>query len=206
MKASMWLVYGFALSAVSMALTACGGGDGGGSGGSTGSTSSTSSTATGDMTSSTSTGTSAGDLPQGAAAVEAWIAKGDYKSWHCEAEKHAARSPSPHDYNRICSNDILSTNAAGAAYPKGAASVKELWGKDGKAIVGYAYYLKLQADSAAGKGWYYYEKNPEIMMGGPVADGVGDSGTPNTVCVACHKAAGSDAMHSGHDFVYTQVK
>jgi len=24
--------------------------------------------------------------------------------------------------------------------------------------------------------------------------------------VGCHQAAGSDAAHSGHDFVYTQVK
>lgn len=166
-----------------MALTACGGGDTSGSGGSTGS------------------GTSAGELPQGAADVEAWIEKGTYKSWHCEAAKHEARPPSPHAYNLICSNNIISTNAEGAAYPKGAAAVKELWGKEGKGIVGYAYYLKIQAESADGNGWYYYEKNPEIKPDTLVADGVGVDG-----CVGCHSAAGSDAAHGGHDYVYTQVK
>ena len=29
---------------------------------------------------------------------------------------------------------------------------------------------------------------------------------PEVICVSCHKAAGSDAAHSGHDYVYTQVR
>ena len=41
---------------------------------------------------------------------------------------------------------------------------------------------------------------------GAVADGLGSAGTPLTICVGCHGAAGSDTAHPGHDMVYTQVK
>ena len=41
---------------------------------------------------------------------------------------------------------------------------------------------------------------------GVVADGLGTSGPPQSICVGCHAGAGSDSAHSGHDLVYTQVK
>ncbi len=139
--------------------------------------------------------------PQGAAALKTWLAEGSYKSWHCEAEKHAQRAPSPHGTNRICSNAAISANAENVDYPKGAAAVKELWSSDGAKIDGYAVYIKIQDESDGGKGWYYYEENPALEPDGPIADGVGASD-----CVGCHSAAGKDATHPGHDFVYTQVK
>jgi hypothetical protein len=37
--------------------------------------------------------------PQGYVAIEAWLKTGVYKDWQCEAEVHAARSPSPHGFN-----------------------------------------------------------------------------------------------------------
>jgi hypothetical protein len=40
---------------------------------------------------------------------------------------------------------------------------------------------------------------------GVVAVGGGMSGAPKSKCVGCHSAAGKDASHSGHDFVYAQV-
>jgi len=153
---------------------------------------------------------SAGDAqtpPQGQAAMKAWLLEGNYKKWHCETAAHDARPPSPHGVNRICSNDLLSATAAGANYPAESAGVKELWDMVGGKVMGYAVYLKLANDSAAGANWYYYEDSPAINpMGGVFADGVGTSGNPKTVCVGCHMATGIDAMHSGHDFVYTQVK
>lgn len=208
MHVSNWLRVGFAVClAPLLALTACGGDSGGtGGAGGTGSSSSTS----GSTSSSTSSGGSVGDPqtpPQGETAIKAWLATGDYKKWHCEDAEHDARSPSPHGVNRICSNDILSSNPAGATYKAKSAAVKELWDMKGGKVIGYAVYLKLQDDSAGGAGWYYYEDNPTINPpGGVVADGVGTSGNPKTVCVACHMAAGMDAMHSGHDYVYTQVQ
>jgi hypothetical protein len=171
-------------------------------------------------TTSTGTGTLTSDAqtpPEGETAVKAWLAAGSYKQWHCEMAPHPSRSPSPHGPNRICSNNKLS-GAAGPPFPQGSAAVKELWeapdagvgdgGVAGGMIIGYAVYLKTSADSAGGANWYWYEDYPPFNPPGMVvADGMGGSGTPNTICVACHKAAGSDSMHVGPgDFVYTQVK
>jgi hypothetical protein len=142
--------------------------------------------------------------PQGTdEAITAWLATGNYKGtgWKCEAAGHDARSPSPHMRNRICNNTKLTQTASGL-YPVGAASVKELLAADGGTqIVGYAIGLKLTAGTSTGAGWYWYEK-----MGAVVANGRGDkAGNETTLCTGCHQGAGSDAAHSGRDFVYTQV-
>ncbi|HEU5478980.1 MAG TPA: hypothetical protein VFU90_04065, partial [Candidatus Tumulicola sp.] len=83
---------------------------------------------------------------------------------------------------------------------------------------GYAVYLKAAASSAGGANWYWYEQLPpataqsfglEYTSTGVVADGFGGAGQPQTVCVGCHGAAGSDAPHTpsagGGDEVYTPV-
>lgn len=153
--------------------------------------------------------------PQKAADVETWLAGGAYKSWHCESAVHEARRPSPHGKNRICSNDLASSFASGAERPRGTAAVKELYDDAGAKIVGYAVYLKTEATSAGGSNWYWYERVPLDSMAphdakGVVADGFGSAGTAKSICVGCHAAAGSDAMHTpsagSSDQVYTQVK
>ncbi len=182
---------------------ACGGNSSAtGSGGSTSGTS----------TSTGSAGGNAGDAqtpPEGATAVMAWLAKGYYKSWACEMAPHVARSPSPHNVDRICSNDIISSNAMGTGpWPKGASAVKELYTTTTDATPGgYAVYLKTQADSAGGANWYYYGS---ITAGGPTVDGMGTSAAVMSACTSCHLAAGSDAAHTpspgGRDEVYTPVQ
>jgi len=141
------------------------------------------------------------DLPAtGAEAdIKAWLALGEYEkgNWKCEAAPHAARSPSPHGTNRICSNATLSGHGAGE-FPVGAAAVKEIY--DGANVTGYAMYRKLE--TGGGEAWYWYEE----LAGSTVANNTGDLGTARSVCVGCHAGAGSDAMHPGHDQVYTQVK
>ena len=148
--------------------------------------------------------------PEGNDALTAWLAAGSYLDWHCEAAAHDARSPSPHGQNRICSNDLLSTYTAEAEYPVGSAAVKELWDDTDTSIVGYAVYRHMTA-GGDGVDWYWYEIVPSDSTAphdanGIVADGLGDTGPANTICVACHSAAGSDSSHSGHDYVYTQVE
>ncbi len=168
--------------------------------------------ACGSSSSGTGGSASTGDAqtpPQGATAVQAWLATGAYKSWSCESAVHAARSPSPHGFNRICSNTAISSNATGtAAWPVGAAAVKELYASmTDAAPTGYAVYHKTADDTSAGGAvWYWYEQPAGMAV---FADGMGDTGTPNTVCVACHSLSGSDAAHTpspgGHDNVYTPV-
>jgi len=199
-------------AALALGGSACGdsgstdGGNGGGGGGD----------GTGGSTTSTSSGGDAQTPPQGGTAVEAWLAKGDYKNWTCEAAVHEARSPSPHGFNRICSNDVIAGAATGTDdWPEGAAAVKELYASATDADpVGYAVYLKLDADSAGGSNWYWYERVPDDSTAphdanGVVADGPGSSGPAQTICVGCHAGAGSDTAHTpspgGRDQVYTPV-
>lgn len=155
--------------------------------------------------------------PMGADAIEAWLADGAYLRWHCEPKPHAARSPSPHGFNRICSNDAVSDNVAGTdAWPKGAAAVKEVYASaDSDEVIGYAVYLKTDEDSADGANWYWYERLPLDHPApkddkGVVADGLGNAGPAKTICVGCHAAAGADAAHTpsegGRDQVYTPVR
>jgi hypothetical protein len=155
--------------------------------------------------------------PRGASAIEAWLAKGDYKDWQCEPEIHEARSPSPHGFNRICSNDQISSRARGTGdWPAGAAAVKELYASaSDEKPVGYAVYLKTKSDSAGGDNWYWYERVPldhpaPHDSDGVVADSLGDEGPAKSICVGCHVAAGADEAHTpskgGRDQVYTPVE
>lgn len=138
--------------------------------------------------------------PEGAAAVDAWIADGHYLDWTCESSPHEPRDPSPHGRNRICNNDALA-NDASAPWAVGSASVKEILDAQ-DAIVGYAVYRKAanSAEPTDGSTWYWYER---LDAGGVVADGRGDTGGALTICVDCHSHAGGDANEM--DFVFTKL-
>lgn len=140
------------------------------------------------------------ELPPAATAqqMDAWLAAGHYRSWTCETDVHAARPPSGHSPNRICSNALASAHGDGE-YPVGAASVKELYDDAGRNVIGYAVARKLGA--GGGESWYWYERLDGV---GVVAAGKGDDGTPKRVCVRCHARAGSSTF--GHDAVFTQVR
>jgi hypothetical protein len=133
-----------------------------------------------------------------AALVAAWIARGDYRRWTCEPVGHDARFPSPHGRNRICNNRKVVEHGAGE-YPTGAASVKEVFDDLGK-LTGHLISAKLGPGRASAWMWYMEVDNVVVL------NGRGDTPAPATKCVACHEGAGSDAEHSGHDFVYTQLK
>jgi hypothetical protein len=145
--------------------------------------------------------------PQGEKAVEAWLKTGAYKDWSCEPKVHESRLPSPHGFNRICSNDAISAHADdGSDWPKGAAGVKELYASaDADKPIGYAVYIKTAADSGDGDNWYWYERTAQ----GVVADGPGTGDREKKTCVGCHSATGSDDGHTptagGRDQVYTPV-
>jgi mono/diheme cytochrome c family protein len=148
--------------------------------------------------------------------IEAWLSAGSYKAWAAEPAVHAFRDPSVHRFNRIYSNGVLAGAATGtAAWPKGAAAVKELYASATATTPnGYAVYLKTADDSAGGANWYWYERvaadfDAPKDANNVVADGMGGAGTAKSICVGCHGAAGSDPMHTpstgGRDQVYTPV-
>jgi hypothetical protein len=118
-----------------------------------------------------------------AATIEAWIAKGYYKTWKCEAEAVLRRGA--HGKNRICSNDALS-KTTGDQYPVGSVGFKELY--DGTQINGYALEIKKVAGTGPST-WFWYER-----LGTDVyANSLGDS-----TCTPCHSKA--------KDFVYTRIE
>jgi Cytochrome P460 len=132
--------------------------------------------------------------PTTAPELEQWLADGVYESWHCEADVHASRSPSPHGYNRICVNDAVADHIDETdPWPEGAAAVKELY-SDAKAKQpkGYAVYLKVAEDSDQGAGWYWYERIGDSVP----ADGLGNAGAAKSVCVGCHLSAGDGAENT----------
>lgn len=145
--------------------------------------------------------------PQGATAVEAWLAEGHYTKWKAQPGVVDPISISPHGKQRIFINDLLAGHGAGE-YPVGTAAVKELYDEAGANIIGHAVYLHTKAGTT-GDTWYWFEKVPLDSPvphddNGIVADGDGSKGPAMTICVDCHSAAGIDAEHPGHDFVYSQ--
>lgn len=141
--------------------------------------------------------------PQGSdTVIEAWLATGSYKGagWKCEPAVHAGRAPSPHGMNKICNNTALTNTVAPAIYSFGVASVKELYMADGTTLAGHALSLKLQDGASDGSKWYFYEK-----LGTTVAANGRGKQDNSDLCSSCHVGAGSNAGHSGRDFVYTQV-
>ena len=136
----------------------------------------------------------------GEAETAAWLETGSFRNWTCEPEVHRARSPSPHGFNRICSNDVISRNASGSGeWPVGAAAVKQIYDRlTDTTPSGYAVYLKLDPESRGGKNWYWWEK----LSGRKTISGVGRS-----ECIGCHGDAGSTdmALPGARDLVFTPV-
>lgn len=166
-------------------------------------------TATDDPTSG-DTPTSGGDEgdaqtpPMGHDAVQAWLAAGHYKMWKSQPGVVEPIMISPHGKQRIYINDALAGHPLdGGEYPVGTAAVKELYDDAGAMIVGYAVYLHVSAGTT-GANWYWYEQVPQGHPAKPDANGVVADGTDEALCVGCHMAAGIDADHPGHDFVYSQ--
>lgn len=162
-------------------------------------------TSAGDTADSSGGGSDAQTPPMsGFVDIEAWLAAGHYQSWACEGAAHGASiGVSPHGMQRICSNDLLSGHGDGE-YPVGAASVKELFLDDGT-LYGHAVSLHFQA-GGGGDSWYWYEKVHADHPAPHDENGVVADGVDEAICVSCHSAAGTDAEHPGHDFVYVQVQ
>jgi len=137
--------------------------------------------------------------PTGAAsALDAWIAKGDYKTgtWKCEAavRDKMPLGGSPHGKVKVCANAKASAYT-GREVSVGAASVKELYKDDGTTRDGTSVSLKVKSGTG-GDTWYWYE----ILGSNVLANSVN-----NSVCVGCHAKAGAGSIQGG-DSTFTIVK
>lgn len=101
-------------------------------------------------------------------------------------------SSGPHGQQRTFMNTLLAESLEEGAtqHPAGAAAVKALYGQDKTMLTGWAVQVKLDADSDAGQGWYWYEILDLRDGATPVADG-----RDEPLCINCH-VAGADFIRS----------
>ena len=132
------------------------------------------------------TSTASETVPTGAASLLPWLQNGKYKGWSAESTTHGSAGPHFGKVRAYLNSTLVASLRDGAKeHPRGAAMVKELYGM-GEAVRGWAVALKLEAESAAGTHWYWFE----YYDGKLVAD---TRGAP--LCAGCHAA--------GQDFVLT---
>ncbi|MCG3175032.1 MAG: hypothetical protein GMKNLPBB_03366 [Myxococcota bacterium] len=126
-------------------------------------------------------------IPGEAGALWAFLTAKKYMNFKAEPEVHP--SGGPHGKVRTWFNAILagSLEKNMSAHPRGAGAVKELYAADGTTLTGWAVELKVQDDSAGGKGWYWYEVLSTTDDSKLVADGLGVQ-----LCAGCHGRGGVD--------------
>jgi hypothetical protein len=134
-----------------------------------------------------SAGPSSGDEPQPlppahSAELRPWLEAGEYLDWQVESGVHPSTGPHFGGVRTFVNDVLYDSLATGASsHPEGSAAIKELYGS-GDTVRGWSVEIKLQADSAGGDGWYWYEGYQDSVY----ADGTGDGG-----CTGCH-GGGSD--------------
>lgn len=114
-----------------------------------------------------------------AEAVASWLAEGYYEAWHAEPAAHP--SLGPHFGNvRTYVNEAAHTGLTGGTgvLPAGSVAVKVLYGATTDTPEGFAVSYKFASESAAGDGWYWYERfGPDLIM---------DEDGASNFCAECH--------------------
>jgi len=134
-------------------------------------------------------------IPTDQAALFRYLQEGSYKTFTAkESDLHP--STGPHTKFGlpvrvfIDSKMDASLRAGNDSHPAGAGIVKEIYDAD-RNLQGWAVMVKTAADSADGKGWFWYEVTSTTDGSKPVAAG---NGVP--LCFGCHIA--------GNDYVLTE--
>ncbi len=120
-------------------------------------------------------------VPTSSAELRTWLQAGMYKSWTAESATHPSAGPHGATVRTFLNDTVLQSLAAGnTSHPAGSALVKELY-FGGNTVQLWAVEVKVQDDSAGGRGWYWWEG---------ASSGLGDP-----ACTGCHAA--------GRDYVLT---
>ncbi len=133
-------------------------------------------------------------VPTDQSALFRYLREGSYKNF---AAKESASHPSTGPHTKvglpvrvfIDPKMDASLKSGNESHPVGASIVKEMYDAERK-LQGWAVMVKTAADSAGGKGWFWYEVTSTTDGSKPVAVG---NGVP--LCFGCHTA--------GNDFVLT---
>jgi hypothetical protein len=126
-------------------------------------------------------GGNSGAVPAAGAELFPWLQAGNYMSFKAESGKHASTGPHGGNVRSFLNPTLFDALTSGSTnFPVGSAAVKELWG-NGSKLLGWAVFVKTQADSAGGNGFYWYEIYNTTDPSSPVADGNGVG-----LCSGCH--------------------
>jgi Cytochrome P460 len=128
-------------------------------------------------------------VPVKPADLQAWLGAGHYRAWAHESKSHESSGPHGEAVKTFVSPSLYaSLQKSGALHPEGAAAVKELYDAAGK-HTGWAVSVKVAADSASGKGWYWYEVLSTAPGAKPAYEGVGKE-----LCRDCHTERSADQV------------
>jgi hypothetical protein len=137
-------------------------------------------------------------IPADRAALFAYLRAGGYRSLPAEPANHPSRGPHSRKGMPVrvfVTPALRDSLAAGAAeHPIGAATVKEMYERDGTTLRGWAVMVKVAAAGGDdGRGWYWYEN-----LGTGADDGADPiaAATGVELCADCHG--------SGDDFILTR--
>lgn len=134
----------------------------------------------------TSGGAVVNGIPTSGVEMNAFLQKKAYGAWVKESKIHTSTGPHGNLVLTFLNPELdASLKAGNAEHPVGAASVKEFYDGANK-VNGWAAYVKTQAASDGGKGWYWYEVFDATPGADPASEGLGD-----TTCTGCH-ARGRD--------------
>lgn len=126
-------------------------------------------------------GGNSGVVPTPSMELFPWLQAGNYMGFKAESAIHASTGPHGMNVRTFLNPTLFDALTAGSTnFPIGSAAVKELWG-NGSKLLGWAVTVKVQADSANGAGFYWYENYSTTDPSSPVADGTGVG-----LCTGCH--------------------
>jgi hypothetical protein len=126
------------------------------------------------------------DAPSNASELQAFLDAKRYSGWAKEAAYHQSSGPHGDGVRVFYSPRAAAALSSGAAtFPAGAATVKEL--SSGGSLYGWAVWVKVQAETNGGNGFYWYE----IIHQGGGKDSIYGNALGSNDCVGCH-VAGKD--------------
>jgi Cytochrome P460 len=128
-------------------------------------------------------------VPVKPAELQAWLIAAHYRKWAHESKPHESTGPHEETVKTFISPSLrASLQQRDATHPEGAAAVKELYDGSGQ-HKGWAVSVKVAADSASGKGWYWYEVFSTAPDAKPAYEGVGKE-----LCRDCHTEKSVDQV------------
>jgi hypothetical protein len=124
------------------------------------------------------------DAPDQQSELVAFLSRADYVTWAAEPAFHGSSGPHASAF-RVYYGPIATRALSEDAdtFPKGAAVVKEFEGG------GWAVWIKVDADSDEGRGFFWYEQ---------VGDRIYGNARGSRACVGCHSSGRDFLLSSGN--------